>query len=220
MKRHIHVVILVIAFLVSLSGCATSRSEITVAVPEASSEYYNSIGKDVVIGKVIDRRTFEESPRDPSIPSLGSGGVSQATDEVKARAVGRKRNSYGKALGDILLQGGQTVEEVVRSSLALALQEAGYNVLNDLAELGEDALVMDVYIDEFWAWFNPGFWAITLNTRITTDLKLRSGGSTELVTIHAKERRQMATESAWIEMIEKALQDYRQEVKVAAPSFL
>ncbi|EWG98960.1 hypothetical protein [Halomonas sp. BC04] len=123
-------------------------------------------------------------------------------------------------MGDILLEGGLTVEEVVRSSLSVALQQAGYNVVNGLAEARDDVLIMDVYIDEFWAWFNPGFWAITLNTRITTDLELSSEAGSELVSIHAKERRQVATEGAWIEIIEKALQDYREEVVMMAPRLL
>jgi hypothetical protein len=41
--------------------------------------------------------------------------------EVKARAIGRKRNTYGKALGDMVLEGGQTVEGVVREYLVIAL---------------------------------------------------------------------------------------------------
>ncbi|PAU78104.1 hypothetical protein CK498_05085 [Halomonas salipaludis] len=123
-------------------------------------------------------------------------------------------------MGDVLLEGGLTVEEVVRSSLTVALQEAGYVVYHEPVDPGSDALVMDVYIDEFWAWFNPGFWAITLNTKIATDLRLNSGGVNELVTIHAKERRQVATDGAWIEIIEKALQDYRNEVMKKVPKLL
>ncbi|MCE8034142.1 flagellar biosynthesis protein [Billgrantia tianxiuensis] len=217
MKLKSNAGLMAIFLMVFLAGCATNRSEIALAVPEVSSEQYIGAGQEVLIGEVVDRRIFEEAPREPSTPSLGSGGVSQASDEIKARAIGRKRNSYGKAMGDILLEEGQSVEEVVRSSLTLALQEAGYNVLAEPAGPGVDAPIIDVYINEFWAWFSPGFWAITLNTRISTDLELREGSAQEVVAIHAQQSRQVATEAAWVEIVEKALDDYRSEALMSVP---
>ncbi len=53
--------------------------------------------------KVEDDRKFQDKPASADIPSL-KGEQSNATVEEKARAVARKRNGYGKALGDILLK--------------------------------------------------------------------------------------------------------------------
>ncbi|MGP9664737.1 hypothetical protein ACT3TY_08940 [Halomonas sp. AOP22-C1-8] len=220
MRLNIYSGVVAVFCLALLSGCATSRSEIALTLPEENTSQYISAGQEVIIGEVIDRRVFEEAPREPSTPSLGKGGVSKASDETKARAVGRKRNGYGKALGDVLLENGQTVDEVVRSSLTLALRESGYNVLTHSTGVVADTPIIDVYIDEFWAWFNPGFWAITLNTRIATVLELRSSEAQENVSVHTLQRRQVATESAWIEIIENALSDYRNEVVSIAPDLL
>ncbi|MGO3698918.1 MULTISPECIES: hypothetical protein [Halomonas] len=205
--------------LVLLSGCATSRSEIALTVPEGNSDQHISAGQEVVIGEVIDRRVFEEAPREPSTPSLGKGGASKASDETKARAVGRKRNTYGMAMGDVLLENGQTVDEVVRSNLTLALRETGYNVLAHSTGVAANTPIIDVYIDEFWAWLNPG-WSGTLNTRIATVLELRSNEEQERISVHALEHRHLATDGAWIEIIEKALNDYRNEVISVAPDLL
>lgn len=212
----------VVAFccLVLLSGCATSRSEIALTLPEENSGQYISSGQEIIIGEVIDRRAFEEAPRDPSTPSLGKGGVGKASEEVKARAVGRKRNGYGKAMGDVLLENGQTVDEIVRSNITSALRESGYTVLTQQAGEEANAPVIDVYIDEFWAWLNPGFWAVTLNTRIATVLELRSRETQENIFVHTIQRRQIVPESAWVEIIENALIDYRNEVINNVPGLL
>lgn len=201
----------VVATLLLLAGCATSRSELALSIPNPNGQDYADVGRSVVIGEVVDLRDFEESPRDPSIPSLGHGGVSQASDEIMARAVARKRNGYGKALGDVLLRDGQTVAGVIRASLTNALQGAGYRVVDESPGLEGDAPIFDVYIYEFWSWLNPGFWAISLNTKISTDVVVRSNGAQEGVNVQLQDRRQLATDSAWGEIIEEALLEYQEQ---------
>ena len=201
-----------------LAGCATSRSEIVLKPPVQATAASKASGRTVVIRSVKDERVFEQAPNQPSIPSLGFEGASKATADVKARAVGRKRNTYGKALGDILLKDGQTVERVVRENLAAALTQAGYQVMGDDAS-GGAPLLIDVHIRQFWAWAQPGFWAIKLNTNISTDLDLAGAGSPTTITVHAEDSRQMATEGAWMEIIAKALGDYRTQVTAQAANF-
>jgi hypothetical protein len=196
-----------------MAGCATSRSEIKLQSPavvapaatEASAQHV------VVIGKITDERAFEDSPNDPSIPSLGFGGAGKASDDVKERAVARKRNGYGMALGDVLLQSGQTVEGVIRENLTAAFQQAGYQV-KSASDAGPSPLVVDVHIKTFWAWFTPGFWAITLSDNIATDLVFNSNGAPVVVSTHVEEKRQGATDNAWIEIVDKGLDAYRAEV--------
>lgn len=195
-----------------LGGCATSRSELQLAQPSLPAvQSLNANAPTAVIRTVKDERTFEQAPDEPSTPSLGFEGALQATAEAKARAIGRKRNTFGKALGDVFLQDGQTVGGIVRENLAAALREAGFNVLGEQAT-EPASLVIDVHIRKFWAWIQPGFWAITVNADISTDLDLSSASSPLPVTIHVEDARQFVTDSVWVETIEKALQSYRREV--------
>lgn len=97
-----------LALCVILAGCATSRSEIKLVAPAAST-VQAATGQVVVIRSVKDERVFEQEPRNPSTPSLGLDGANKASVELKLRAIGRKRNGYGKALGDVVLEGNQTV---------------------------------------------------------------------------------------------------------------
>ena len=189
-----------------LTGCATSRSEIKLSAPVTEAAAPTAAdAKVVVIRTVTDERVFEQAPRDPSTPSLGFGGAEAATAEVKSRAIGRKRNTYGKALGDVLLENGQTVEAVVRENLTAALQQAGYRVQT---EASSDAVAIDVRIKQFWAWFQPGFWAIKLHTKIATDLSVGDAAPIS-VAIQVEDSRQIAADGAWIEIVDQALKDYR-----------
>lgn len=193
-----------------LAGCATSRSEVRLKSPPTTVAPSGS-AKVVVIRSVTDERVFEEAPSEPSTPSLGFGGANKNGDTVKARAIGRKRNGFGKALGDVLLENGQTVTGVVRENLAAALQQAGYQV-KDAAQADASAIVMDVHIKKFWAWFQPGMWVITLNSDVATDLSLSGAAMPTTVSVHVEDAHGAATENAWIEIVDKALEAYRKEV--------
>lgn len=192
-----------------LAGCATSRSEVRLKSPPAVAP--SSAAKVVVIRSVTDERAFEEAPAEPSTPSLGFGGANKSGDAIKARAIGRKRNGFGKALGDVLLENGQTITGVVRENLTAALQQAGYQV-KSAGEADASALVVDVHVKKFWAWFQPGFWAITLNSDVATDLSISGAAMPTTVSVHVEDTHQAATEGAWIEIVDKALEAYRKEV--------
>ena len=196
-----------------LAGCATSRSEValhspTVVAPSAGT---NAEQRVVVIGAITDERTFEEAPSDPSTPSLGFGGSDKADADVKSRAIGRKRNGYGKALGDVLLQPGHTVESEIKENLTAAFMQAGYQV-KDQADAGPSALVVDVHIKQFWSWFTPGFWAVTLSSNIATDLAFKGAQAPIVVSSHVEDKHAAATESDWIQITDKGLDAYRADV--------
>ena len=92
---------------VALTGCATSRS---VVDPSIAASANPAQGKAVRIEKVVDAQVFEKAPSEPSTPSLDP---SEPTDDkIKARAIARKRNGYGKALGDVLLPENKTAAKV------------------------------------------------------------------------------------------------------------
>jgi hypothetical protein len=199
-----------------LSGCATSRSEIRISAPPVAAT--TATGPELVIRHIEDARVFEQAPAHPGTPSLGWGGADQAPAEIKARAIGRKRNTYGKALGDVLLEEGKSVSGVLRENLAAALGAAGYRVV-DAAKASPDALQLDVRIDKFWAWFQPGFWQITLNGDVATQLTFEGQPAAFSVGASAQDKRQMAHDGAWVEIIDAAIAKYREAVRSEAAKF-
>jgi uncharacterized lipoprotein YajG len=200
-----------------LGGCATSRSEVKIAPPAVAAAPATK-ARAVVIQSVRDERLFATAPSEPSTPSLGSEG---SGDAVKARAIARKRNGYGQALGDVLLQDGQTVTELVRENIAAAFRQAGYRVANDVASAGPSPLLVDVRIKKFWSWMQPGFVAITMHSSIETDVQVGGGGPATSVSVNIQDSRQIAGDSAWVETVEKALAAYRLQAagKLQGPPF-
>jgi hypothetical protein len=193
----------------ALAGCATSRSEIKLKQPPIAAPA--SGAKVVVVRSVTDERVFEEAPAQPSTPSLGFGGAGKASADVKARAVARKRNGWGKAMGDVLLENGDNVEGVVRQNFVAALQQAGYQVKNE-GEAGTGAVVMDVHIKKLWAWLQPGAWVITLSSEIATDVAISGQPIPTSLSVRVEDAHGAATENAWKEIVDKALDAYRTEV--------
>jgi hypothetical protein len=197
-----------------LTGCATSRSEVKLNTPVmgATESSLPATAPTAAIQVILDERKFEQAPSNPGIPSLGFEGSASATAGVKSRAIARKRNGFGQAMGDVLLQDGQTVENVVRDNLTVALRQAGYRVV-DVASATERTMILDVHVKQFWAWMQPGFWALTMHGDIETDLNSSSAtaGPTNII-VHHTESRQIATDGTWIEVVNKALEKYRAEV--------
>ena len=197
--------------VVAITGCATSRSVVPIDGPVARDS--GAQNGSIFIESVVDNRTFEDAPRNPSTPSLGFEGASAASDEMKARAIGRKRNGYGKALGDVLLPENQTVEDLIREYATAAFNDAGWRVVENASA---DQTVA-IQIDELWAWFQPGFWAITLNSNVSTTLTFVQNGAKIPVSVHVEDTRQLATEGAWKEIVEVALNEYRKKVGTSVP---
>lgn len=218
--RNYAAVALVLASAI-LAGCATSRSEVKLTSPSmAALSKAAPNGRTVVIRAINDDRVFEQAPDQPSTPSLGSGGVAQASDSVKARAIARKRNTYGQALGDVLLQDGQTVIGVVRENLTSGFEQAGYRVASAGPAAGPTPITLDVSIRKFWAWMRPGFWALTFNANIETVLAV-SGGASTTISVSAQDSGQIATDDAWTGIVQKALADYQSQAvsKLSGPPF-
>ena len=197
-----------------LAGCATNRGTMTLSVPEAAVS--KSDGTPVYIDEIVDQRQFQDKPSDPSIPSL-KGGASSASAEVKAKAIARKRNSYGMAMGDIVLEGDQTVIGVTRDLLRESLTDAGYTVVDDRRALGDDGMEIDVRIDRFWAWFTPGMWAVKMEVVIETALSVAQGGKTRNVDIKAYSinKGQSGREGNWMEAYRRAFEDYKAKARSA-----
>jgi len=193
------------------AGCATSRGILDVRVPPPATP---GGGKTVNIGVVKDARAFELKPRQASIPSLRDGQISNTA--ITSRAIARKRNGYGKALGDILLPEGRTVEALVREALEKALQEKGYAVTQGAAPEGGTAVPMEVDIHQFWAWFTPGFWAVKLEFEGILEIRspVTASGDKARVRGYVRLRSQAANSRAWLNTINKGIDSLVAEIKL------
>ncbi len=198
--------------LLLLGGCATSRSVLDIP-PPASSNIAQPNGKEVFINTASDKRVFEANPSIPSIPSLDPS--EEQNDKVRLRSIARKRNGFGKALGDILLKEGQTVESLTTASIRQAFIEKGYRVVDSKDKATESTYVVDADIAKFWSWMNPGFWAITLSTEISTGISIKSpqGTDKQTVSVKAADNYQTGVEGNWIEVMNKALRAYIDDLK-------
>ncbi|WP_227510369.1 flagellar biosynthesis protein [Acinetobacter equi] len=194
--------------MIGLTGCATSRGLVTLNAPQHVNQS-ETLKHTAVIKIVEDDRHFENRPTSPSIPSL-KGGLNNATEEEKARAIARKRNTYGKALGDILLREG-TVSSVVQDRVISALNQAGYKVIPTSVENERKAdLVVSVQINKFWSWSNLGVLSTEIETTLVNDKNTAKNivVDTKLVRpVHVK------TGQQWVENINLALDEY--ETKLA-----
>ena len=195
-----------------LNGCATSRGVVSLATP-TSDQLATSKGIEIYIHSVVDKRIFEVAPKSPNIPSLDP--IEPQNDTIKLRAIARKRNTFGKGLGDILLSEGQTVESLVHDSLRQAFIESGYTVIENNVNTSKSSYVVDVQINKFWSWMNPGFWAITLSTEIATDITVKRANEEDKKTIYVKaaDNFQTGVEGNWLSVMNSALKDYISEVK-------
>ncbi|MFW6094478.1 MAG: hypothetical protein ACODAC_10940 [Pseudomonadota bacterium] len=202
-------IVLIFISLVIATGCATTRGIVDLSGPDRAKPANSTAtnGTSIYVAKIEDNRVFELEPNRPSIPSLKDGQITNV--EITSRAIARKRNSYGMAMGDVLLPEGRTVSDVVRENLVAVLTDQGYRVVESPTP---DALPLEVSIRKFWSWFTPGFWAAKIE--FTAELALSgplSGldGEQAVVEGYAHQRHQGTTNGAWLQTMEVGLQDLR-----------
>lgn len=204
------------AALLMLQGCALDRSVLSPdvgAMPENPEQ-----GVAVRFERVDDTRIFEAAPPTPDTASLGGGDIQKP--ELKARAIARKRNGFGAALGDVMLPEGQTVSALVTDTLTQAFRRAGYRVLTSQDAGYAQAVPIRARINEFWTWFNPGAFAITLTNRIDVSLEgtlpvLKEGPRFRN---EASEQAMAATDGNWQKVISKGLAEFSEKLRLAMAS--
>jgi len=187
---------LLVVLAVSMVGCVTSRSVVDVPVPVLTGES----GQKVVI-TAFDERTFESKPRSADNPSLKGGEINDAS--ITERAYARKRNGYGKALGDVVLPSGRTVSQLVGSAVANAYTQAGYQVVEGQ---GTDASQVTVHVKEFWTWFSPGFAYVTVNNKANLIIEA-DGHSPMTIATEVNDGMQLVTDSDWANVTSQGLQE-------------
>jgi hypothetical protein len=201
---------IVAALLIGLmtTACATSRGEMALAVPDAVVA--GDGAKVAVIESVTDLREFQDNPSDPSIPSLKKGDEFELDAEGRKRAIARKRNGYGKAMGDILLEGTETVETLSRDLVVRGLAERGYRVLDPGATAPADALRVKVGVREFWAWFSPGFWTVSMEAKLKLDISATGPAGSDTLTVagYGINKGGTGKEDNWRVAYDRAFEDY------------
>jgi hypothetical protein len=110
----------------------------------------------VKIVDVKDQRRFEVAPGQPSTPSL-QNPADITNPAITSRAYARKRNGYGRALGDIILPEGRTIADLVRTATQNALEGKGYRVVDQNSPDYARAMPVSVEVNEFWTWISVGF---------------------------------------------------------------
>ena len=192
------------------SGCATNRGilDIRMTIPEDPAS-----GRLVTIARVTDHRQFQVAPPEAWFPSLKEGEITDKA--ITSRAIARKRGAFGKAIGDILLPEGRSVEDLVKEALTRSFREAGYRVIDQGTISQDKATPVEADIEQFWAWFRPGFAAVSLQfeakVKITCDVPPFKTGETVrgYLLLHS----QAATTLAWQNTINKGINAFVQEVK-------
>jgi hypothetical protein len=204
-------VLMAVVILGMTSGCATSRSVVSLDQPtNAASNPEQGIAVKIV--KVSDARIFEASPKNPDTPSLSGDDINNAS--LKARALGRKRGGFGAALGDVMLPDNQTVASLMQNTLANGFRNANYRVLTP-DDAGYDAAIpVQARVVQFWSWLQMGFWQLTVHNRaeveITGSLQPLKGG----LTVHSSVAEPMmaVTEDDWKDTTSKGLKAFSENL--------
>ena len=205
------VAISALAFVSLFSGCATTTSTVDVQHAQAPAVAAKGFAK---ITEVRDIRRFEAAPKEPSTPSL-ENAQELKNAAITSRAIARKRGGYGMAFANVLLPEGRTVELVVREAVAKALIEQGYEVVDAKSPQYEKALPMQVDIDQFWAWFTPGFWQVTVEFRGLLLVKAEglTGRKEDIVRGNAEVKGMAVTDSEWKEVVVAGVNDLTKNLK-------
>jgi uncharacterized lipoprotein YajG len=202
----------VLALLALQTGCVVGRRTLDLPLPAATAAAQASKGS-VYIASVSDDRKFENKPDDPSVPSI-DGDVNKMSAADKDHMIGRQRNGFGKAMGDIGLPPDDTVTKKARALIEQGLRSSGYRVTDDPHASNSVA----VSVNEFWAWFTPGFVSVTFEAKLECQLNVHSAdGSTHTAVIkgYGKKSGQAGTDSNWRETYTLAFTDFEKNVTSA-----
>jgi hypothetical protein len=189
-----------------LSGCVTGTRSMDVGLERGSvAEAPAATKGNVVFGEVTDTRHFENKPGDPSTPSV-DGDVNKLSAVERSRYIGRQRNTFGHAMGDIALPGGKTVQTKMVEIMTEGLRQRGYAVVAN----GTDANKVSVEVQDFWTWMTPGFFALSFEARIGCKVTIEHDGKTSVFQVrgYALNHGQVAKDKNWQEAFEEAFADF------------
>jgi len=196
--------------LITITGCATSRGVIDIADEVSANPVDGLLVKFV---RVTDKRNFQLKPKQAEIPSLKNGEINDSS--ITERAIARKRNTFGQALGDILLPEGKTVMVVVENRLTEGFRENGYRVLTPDDRDYDKATPIEVDINKFWGWSSPGFWSLGINFKTSIVVTAPVSGFSQGVEFDSEvqERFQIASGSNWQTVINLSLRELNKDIE-------
>jgi len=200
--REVSLTVTLIVICALNAGCVTGQRVIALNVP--ASPIVHADKGAISIAKVADERHFENNPAQASTPSV-DGDVNTASRVTLNTMIGRQRNGFGKAMGDVALAPPATVETQVQALVTEGLKRRGYTVV--ASSSGDSA---DVTIEEFWAWFRPGFAEIAFEAQIRTLVSVTVSGQKHTLNVsgHGRDEGQMASDEHWLRAYELAYEDY------------
>jgi hypothetical protein len=200
------ILILLSASLLALftSGCVVGRRTVSLPVTGLGTTTVASKGT-IYIGAITDNRMFENNPPEPSVPSI-DGDVNSISAGQKLSMIGRQRNGYGHAMGDIALPDGDSVTAVTHRLLEEGLKHRGYAISTD-AMAPNSATVS---IDQFWAWFTPGMVSVSFEARVYCTITIKRADRADKVIIlgYGLNKGQMASDENWQLAYQRAFQDF------------
>jgi len=203
--------LLVLSTVITLlqSGCVIGRR--TIALPIPALDASTSVKGGVYIASITDNRVFENKPPVPSTPSV-DGDVHTLSADQKAVMIGRQRNTYGMAMGDIALPAEDSVITRARLLLEEGLKRRGYQISPDASSPNSAS----ISIDEFWAWFTPGFWNVSFESRVycTITLKKLDGSFAVVVKGYGINHGQIASDANWQLAYDLAFRDFLSKLDV------
>lgn len=221
-----------------LTGCVVGNREIQVNTPEVKGQttsknisvYIDSVtdnrtfefrpskpsipslDEDVLVNEVRKEKPassgFENDREKDKVSAEERIKAMETLDINYSNLVGRQRNGYGKAMGNVSLENNQGIEEVVSDVIKKTLAARGYNITDNT----EAQMQVTVLVNKFWGWYTPVPFAEYLSAQIETDLQFSQGDSTKQLSIFAesKETHPMAMfgSGAWGDIFELALANY------------
>jgi hypothetical protein len=189
--------------IVLQTGCVVGRR--SFELPIQSHDIPTPTHGKVYIAAVTDDREFQNKPSDPSVPSI-DGDVTKLSAEAKDQMIGRQRNTWGKAMGDIALPAGDTVTKRMRLLVEQGLMRKGYESSSD----PNAPYVVNVSVKEFWAWTTPGMWTLTFEAKLSCTIVETdaSGVHTAVVKGYGLNHGQFAKDANWQQAYDPAFEDF------------
>ena len=100
----------------------------------------------------------------------------------------------------------------MKENIEIAFLEAGYNIIKSEKNINSQTIIVSAEINKFWTWMTPGFWAITLSTEVSSNLKINTIKKEE-INVHTKGYYQTGMESNYLEVTQKALKKHIEKIK-------
>ena len=207
--RSIKYIVIILSFV--LTGCVTgTRSLENLQVPEYNND--KTATGEIYIGQISDMRKFQPKPNNPSTPSV-KDDLSKLSKEDLSTLIGRQRNAYGRAMGDVALPEGVKVQDKVRDLIKEGLESRGYTVVeNKNAEKH-----ISVNIDKFWAWFSPGFASVSFESNLQCKINMEHSSETQTFDVkgYGINKGQVASNANWELAFKRAFQNFLENFDAA-----